>query len=298
MGKDSKKNTNSVLLMQKRFSLWQSLLITGVVMLALIFIVFEFQVPNPNMILIAGLVICSATFGYSGGILAAVIMVVYSLYFFSDNNSFVHFNDENTRKVLVSLIGIIVDMVFVCELKRRENAAFAEVRSLSERLRAENKLLQTASVTDTLTGIGNRMALRKDFDSYLDKDIQVLMLDIDNFKSINDVYGHMQGDNALVATGSLIASQFGKEHCYRYGGDEFLIIVPGMSGSEVKERIDYLMANKPVLEEDPDRGPVNYSIGCCSGRPTNNLELSMLLNRSDELMYEAKEKGKNQAVMR
>lgn len=287
---------SQLIFVDKRFNLWQSLIITGAVMAALIFFVFHFQIPNPNMILIAGLVICSALFGYSGGILAAVIMIFYSLYFFSDNNSFVHFSDENMRKVMVSLFGIIVDMVFVCSLKRRENAAFYEIRALSEQLSKENDLLQTASMTDTLTGIGNRLALRRDFDSYLNTDLHVIMLDIDNFKMVNDRYGHLSGDRALADTGKLIASQFGTEHCYRYGGDEFMMVVPEMSRDEVRNHIDYLMSNQPVIEDDPEKRPINYSIGYCSGNAANHFELSVLLNKADELMYEAKTSGKNKVV--
>ncbi|MBR0400622.1 MAG: hypothetical protein IJH95_07420, partial [Mogibacterium sp.] len=81
----SNSNSNSYFrIMNRDFKLWQSLLLTFVTMSALLLYVYNFNVPNPNMILIAGLVICSAVFGYEGGILAAVIMLFYTLYFFSD----------------------------------------------------------------------------------------------------------------------------------------------------------------------------------------------------------------------
>lgn len=79
------------------------------------------------MILIAGLVICSALFGYGGGVVAGVIMFFYTLYFFSTGHSFTEFTPENLQKVGVSLVGIAVDMVFVCALKRAEMHAFAQV---------------------------------------------------------------------------------------------------------------------------------------------------------------------------
>ena len=87
-------------------ALWLALLITAACMALLIFIVYRFNVPNPNMILIAGLVICSSLFGYPGGVLAGVIMLGYTLFFFSEGNDFRSFTDQNTRKVVVSLIGI------------------------------------------------------------------------------------------------------------------------------------------------------------------------------------------------
>ena len=68
--------------MQLQVSLPKKIVITAVIMFALILLVFYCDIPNPNMILIAGLVLCSALFGYGGGIVAAVIMLGYTLFFF------------------------------------------------------------------------------------------------------------------------------------------------------------------------------------------------------------------------
>lgn len=288
--------TKRLPLMYRRYKPWQGIVVTTVIMAALICYVFFLKVPNPNMILIAGLVICSSIFGYSGGIPAAVIMIVYTFFFFSDNYSFVHFSDENSRKVIVSLFGILVDMLFVCELKRRENRAFHEIRILSDRLRDENVKLQEASVSDALTGIGNRLDLRRDFGTYLNKDLFVVMLDVDDFKSINDSYGHLQGDHILAETGRLVSSEFGKDCCYRYGGDEFLVMVSGMSGKEFLAKIDRIMNSQPRIEEAPDRAKAGYSIGYCRGRAETNFELRRLLDRADENMYQAKSGGRNRVV--
>ena len=95
-----RKNT----LMQLQVSLPKKILITTAIMAALILFVFYGNVPNPNMILIAGLVLCSALFGYGGGITAAVIMFGYTLFFFSTDHSFTHFTPQNMQKVIVSLI--------------------------------------------------------------------------------------------------------------------------------------------------------------------------------------------------
>ena len=101
--------------------------LSAVIMGLLVVIVGSFSLPNPNMILIAGLVICSALFCYGGGVVAGVIMFFYTLYFFSTGHSFTEFTPENLQKVGVSLVGIAVDMVFVCALKRAEMHAFAQV---------------------------------------------------------------------------------------------------------------------------------------------------------------------------
>ena len=112
---------------QLQVSLPKRVILTVLIMAMLIMFVFFFNIPNPNMILIAGLVICSALFCYGGGVVAGVIMFFYTLYFFSTGHSFTEFTPENLQKVGVSLVGIAVDMVFVCALKRAEMHAFAQV---------------------------------------------------------------------------------------------------------------------------------------------------------------------------
>ena len=307
------------------FTLAQSLIATVIGMLLLVFIVYKFAVPNPNMILIAGLVICSAMFGYKGGIPAAIIMFMYTLYFFSDNNSFVVFSDENTKKVIVSLIGILVDMIFVCGLKRRERAQYEDVKELSKMLSHENELLLQSSMTDALTGINNRLALRRDFDGYLYTEVFVMMLDVDNFKNINDSYGHYHGDHVLAETAALIGETFGPDHCYRYGGDEFLIIVPGIGLAEFSAGIEHIMKNKPVVTDEDnyddisigvglvdakaDRAKedaaghdhsndleVGYSIGFTFGHADNHHYLRKMIDTADECMYQAKRGGKNMVI--
>jgi K+-sensing histidine kinase KdpD len=114
-------------LLQLQVSLPKRVILTVLIMAMLIMFVFFFNIPNPNMILIAGLVICSALFGYGGGVVAGVIMFFYTPYFFSTGHSFTEFTPENLQKVGVSLVGIAVDMVFVCALKRAEMHAFAQV---------------------------------------------------------------------------------------------------------------------------------------------------------------------------
>ena len=121
-------------LMQAQFKLPIKIISSVVIMAVLIAIVVIFKVPNPNMILIAGLVFCSALFGYGGGIIAAAIMLGYTLYFFSTDHSFTQFTPENLQKVFVSLAGITADMLFVCVLKRADIRSFREIDELTDQL--------------------------------------------------------------------------------------------------------------------------------------------------------------------
>ena len=129
--------------MQLQVSLSKKIVITIAIMAALILFVFYCNVPNPNMILIAGLVLCSALFGYGGGLVAAAIMLGYTLFFFSTNNSFTQFTPQNMQKVIVSLIGIAADMLFVCALKRAEIREFEVVDELTGQLNIQKQSLSS-----------------------------------------------------------------------------------------------------------------------------------------------------------
>ena len=275
---------------------WVAFLSSIILMLLLILIVIQFNVPNPNMILIAGLVVCSALFGYTGGIIAGVIMFIYTVYFFSTDNSFFSFTDQNMKKVFVSLIGIIADMVFVCELKRASTAAFQEIKNLTATLQENNRLLQQISLRDALTGCRNRLSLRHDFPDYIEHELFTMMLDVDDFKSINDQYGHDKGDIALEQTGKLLINTFGANHCYRYGGDEFLVICPEIEREEFHRKAESLMENRPVIDVGNDTIQVSYSIGYSHGKPNDESTLRNMLILADNRLYQAKRSGKNAIV--
>lgn len=272
-----------------------SVLATLGVMALLIACVYGFNIPNPNMVLIAGLVVCSATFGYAGGLTATAVMVAYTLYFFSEGNSFVTFTPQNLTKVWVSLFGILVDMVFVSELKRRSVRAFREVEALSEELRSDNDQLQQISVTDGLTGIKNRLGLRRDFEGYFNRDVFVIMLDVDNFKEINDSFGHEKGDYFLAQTGRLLADIFGAEACYRYGGDEFMVICPNRGEPALRAKLDELIDRRPSQEVGAWTVRVDYSYGYASAFIHQRDDLRGLFAAADQRMYRMKNSKKHTA---
>lgn len=282
------KQPRKMTLLQMRASLWQQVVVTVLVMAALIAFVYLTGIPNPNMILIAGLVLCSALFGFGGGAVAAVIMLLYTLFFFSTDHSFVHFTDENLQKVLVSLIGIAADMLLVCLVKQAEMQAYDEVNSLTEALHRENERLEGISLTDGLTGVRNRVALRADFDSYARRAVTVLMLDLNDFKTINDSRGHEEGDRVLKQTASLLSDAFGARHCYRYGGDEFLVIYPDTPDAPFSQKLDALtQAHQAAVADDPFGG-YTFSLGYVHAQPESPEDLRELVSRADERMYQTK----------
>jgi diguanylate cyclase (GGDEF)-like protein len=173
----------------------------------------------------------------------------------------------------------------------------AAVAIENSRLYEETKQLAT---TDHLTKIWNR----RYFDSYLrteliksrrlNKQLSVLMIDIDNFKSFNDTYGHSSGDKILLTTANIIVDSCRNiDVVGRYGGDEFAVILLETSNSnaeKVSKRILAALNNNSFLAPDGTRIPVTASIGIASYTPDCK-DAEELLSLADSAMYKAKSAG-------
>jgi diguanylate cyclase (GGDEF)-like protein len=114
------------------------------------------------------------------------------------------------------------------------------LHKLNDQLKEDNLSLEAATIRDSLTGVKNRFALRRDYERYSEKNIHIMMLDVDGFKNVNDTYGHTVGDFLLKKMGDALIDQFGGEYSYRYGGDEFLIIYPDIEEEDFKIVTDNL----------------------------------------------------------
>ncbi|MCM1264494.1 MAG: EAL domain-containing protein [Butyrivibrio sp.] len=151
------------------------------------------------------------------------------------------------------------------------------------------------SIYDYLTGLYNRKGLYEKFEELSGKDnIQFMFLDLDNFKAVNDVYGHKAGDNLLVATGNLLQKCIPEAIVVRLGGDEFVLMIFGN-----KSRVEIAYAADQILLQMSQKGKemdfftvVSMSIGIVWNAPCDT-GLEQLLNESDAAMYEAKQNGKS-----
>lgn len=160
--------------------------------------------------------------------------------------------------------------------------------------------IEYGATHDLLTGLYNRNyfqdAIEREYASYrrTKQEFSLLMCDIDHFKKINDTHGHVAGDRVLRDLGLLLRSQTRSlDTPVRYGGEEFVIIMPG-ANREVctlyAERIRKAVANKRMR----GRVRITISIGFCVHTPGMNAE--QLIKNADEAMYRAKQKGRNRVV--
>ena len=412
--------------MQLQVSLPKKIVITALIMAALILLVFYCDIPNPNMILIAGLVLCSALFGYGGGIVAAVIMLGYTLFFFSTDHSFTQFTPQNTQKVIVSIIGIVADMLLVCELKRAEIRQFKAVDAVNAALQREAASLDTihemltsgrwamdfnkegvmvevkwsdefrrmlgyhsredfpdvleswsdllhpddkervlkefqdtifdytgqktydveyrlltknrgyrwyravgklirrpdgSPVTyvgifiditerketaqnlsaarrmadiDSLTGVKNKHAYTQ-WEEIVNEGIKggtqepfaVVVCDINNLKSVNDLYGHKAGDSCIQSCSSKLCNIFTNSPVFRVGGDEFIIFLSG----EDYYRRNELMTRVNAIPKDPARIRMGETVSAGMAEYDKDKHRSLLnvVEEADKAMYARKQ---------
>ncbi|MCD6363404.1 MAG: diguanylate cyclase [Synergistetes bacterium] len=181
----------------------------------------------------------------------------------------------------------------------------SEIIELQMQLERANEVLQKLSSRDHLTGAFNRRTLDTDLAEKLEEarvreeHISIIMLDIDHFKRINDTYGHQVGDYILKSLVRLIHSKLRSEDTiYRYGGEEFVIILPGASKKnaiKVAERLRKEIESFPFTyrkEEPPLRINITCSFGVATF-PEDGATPEELLKRADKALYRAKEGGRN-----
>ncbi|MBQ8912724.1 MAG: GGDEF domain-containing protein, partial [Lachnospiraceae bacterium] len=167
-------------------------------------------------------------------------------------------------------------------------------------------MMQDMAHKDGLTGINNRMYFMQLFDDAVKKakrkksSLSVALYDIDKFKTVNDTYGHLAGD-AVIKTVASIGNKYAEDNggfVGRYGGEEFLIVLPDKSEKEafpILEAMHEEIKNTTVRHEDSVIN-VNVCIGLTS-YPNICAEPSMLINRADMAMYYGKEHGRGRLVI-
>lgn len=172
---------------------------------------------------------------------------------------------------------------------------FDSTQLLTHQLSEANRKLKTRSRTDELTGLLNRAALREDFPAITGCRMAVAMLDVDDFKAINDRFGHARGDAVLRDIGRTISTRFAgsNERCYRYGGDEFLVVAANVDEKDFAARLG------EVARTHADRAPngaESLSAGYCYGTVDSERNLRTFLRIADDNLYAAKAEGKNRVV--
>jgi len=172
-------------------------------------------------------------------------------------------------------------------------------KDVSDRVETENELMRLAT-TDMLTGLTNRMHFDSIFHEEIERSrryehpLSLIMIDIDNFKSINDRYGHAAGDKVLTRFArELTANVRSVDTLARWGGEEFMLLTPETGMSQALAMADKL--RRLVREIDfPEVGRVTCSLGVAAVEPDQAAEDAIRL--ADQRLYRAKALGRDQVV--
>jgi diguanylate cyclase (GGDEF)-like protein len=179
------------------------------------------------------------------------------------------------------------------ELRRLSRVAVRQDRAVED---LNRELLRTARI-DTVTGIGNRRALDEAILSLAGTRLAAVLLDLDHFKAFNDRDGHLAGDEALARVGAILRQSVRREDLvFRYGGEEFLILVPGgnrESGAALAERV------RLSVQDDTTGASwgLTISAGVAVADRFSAASPLGLLRRADAALYQAKRSGRNRVVV-
>jgi len=180
-----------------------------------------------------------------------------------------------------------------------------ELEAKIKRILREQSLireLEHLSLCDPLTSLFNR----RHFDSRLREeghraerqgyDLFLILIDIDNFKYYNDTYGHQAGDRALQETGRILVSSTreGVDSCFRYGGDEFAVIIPHTSRETVRPIAERIIESYRQLNFHNTGISIGVARFARSRSADIDKDIDSLVNRADKAMYRAKARGHNQ----
>lgn len=176
-----------------------------------------------------------------------------------------------------------------------------EISKAHNSLLETNKVLHRLSITDDLTGLDNRKHIMDQFGNEITRakrcsqSLAILMIDIDYFKRINDTYGHQTGDAVICRLAeSLLGSIRECDHVGRYGGEEFLMILPDSSvriGSALAECIRQSVSQLQIAN---DAGTISLTVSIgVAGFPDDGEDVESLLRSADKALYHAKNNGRN-----
>jgi len=173
--------------------------------------------------------------------------------------------------VFASVIGMIV--------RFHSQARLAQMTISHEEHTSQ---LEYANRHDGLTGLRNRKALEEDVPKFIGRQVGAYMIDVNYFKEINDKHGHIAGDEVLHETAQQLRKLFPESRCYRFGGDEFLVL--HTQGEAYAH--DHYSFHVPSIPDEK----IVLSIGHADGVPEDHDMLFRLIGQADESLYDAKRK--------
>jgi diguanylate cyclase (GGDEF)-like protein len=198
----------------------------------------------------------------------------------------------------IATLGVVYT---TCFFELSANSAYKTIQEIREKEKAHLIALEKLSVTDQLTGLRNRryfddhFAIERKRAKRYNKALSLIMIDIDNFKKINDAYGHQVGDSVLQSFSNLLQENVRpSDTISRWGGEEFIILLPSTS-SENAIVVAQKIQSAVNLYHFSEVGNLTASFGVSNVEPNSNSNRDSV-NQADQALYEAKKQGRNRVV--
>lgn len=197
---------------------------------------------------------------------------------------------QTVRLTIIAIAGVIA--VFASYLRQKRELQFQQ----AQRAAAEAEFLRLQATHDDLTGVLNRRGL---FDRLAEDGATegtIVVLDCDDFKDVNDTYGHLVGDEFLQGFAGRLSGSISRDDCVaRWGGDEFLVFlrVPYDQGAQVADRVIAEVMSRPMKTE---AGLIPVSVSAGTAPLGGTMKLDQAIAMADKAMYAAKGSGSGQVV--
>lgn len=210
----------------------------------------------------------------------------------------VYLSSETDRKKLFSAMQVGVEGFLCKPVVPEELIAAVSIRA--DRMR----ILRSRMVRDSLTGLLNHTAITQFLENVLANaerqhtELCFVMIDIDHFKQVNDTYGHPMGDQVLLALSRLMQQRLrGSDIVGRYGGEEFAVILSGVSMVEAWKVVDELRRNFGLFKFKTPQGTFSSTFSAGIASCTRHATLTDLREAADRVLYRAKRNGRNQVLV-
>ena len=201
---------------------------------------------------------------------------------------------------------IAIDITEQKEMQSSLICTHTKLARQTKKLKEINKKFELMAKTDYLTGINNRRNFFHLGESFYEKDkeckqdIYIALFDLDNFKLLNDTYGHHLGDKALIAFVEKVEKNINKniDIFGRLGGEEFALIIQSSSEDNMVSKIDNIRKNIEKITLVENGKEIHFTVSVGLVKRKLNETLDMTLEVADKLLYEAKNAGRNRIKFR
>ncbi len=215
---------------------------------------------------------------------------------------------EDVRQIKMLVAKEVSELTrIVVEKRNQEEVLYANMSKRCDLLRDKLKQTKQEGLLDPLTHVGNRRSIDQEIMRVTqlpgEKSLILAILDIDDFKMINDVHGHQVGDQALVHVAEWVGAQIRSGDCFgRYGGDEFVVLLVNTTLAQAEMRFLQLLANIAQSQFEYAEGEevrsVRLTLSCGMSELLLGDKPDDLMRRADKALYQAKSRGKNCLVTR